>query len=92
MEYKRLESEQSKLMINKNKLAKTKEDLNSSLYECSITQSYTIEPYLCNCGCGSLFDKTAISKWLTYNSTCPISRNNIRLCNSFSGARCGNNI
>ena len=43
MEYKRLESEQSKLMINKNKLAKTKEDLNSSLYECSITQSYTME-------------------------------------------------
>jgi len=81
MEYKRLESEQSKLLINKNKLAKTKEDLNSSLYECSITQSYTMEPYLCNCGCGSLFDKTAISKWLTYNSTCPISRNNIRLCN-----------
>lgn len=77
MEQSRLNSEQTKLMQNNTLLIKIQEELESSLYQCSINQTYANEPYLCYCGCGSIFDKSAIHQWLNRQKTCPISRRTI---------------
>ena len=67
-----------KLFIkNNNLLIKYEEELNSIIYECAISHSYASEPYICYCGCGSLFDKSSIEPWLARSNTCPISRRNI---------------
>ncbi len=74
MEQQRLTNEQTNLNENIKLLIKTKEELDSSLYQCCINQTYTNQPYLCGCGCGSLFDKSTIVEWLSRKKTCPISR------------------
>ena len=74
MEQQRLNNELTKLDENINLLIKTQEELDSSLFQCCISQTYTDEPYLCGCGCGSLFDKSTILQWLSRKKTCPISR------------------
>ena len=51
-----------KLFIkNNNLLIKYEEELNSIIYECAISHSYATEPYICYCGCGSLFDKSSMN-------------------------------
>ena len=77
MEQKRLENEQLTLIENNTLLIKLKEELESSLYQCAINHTYATEPYLCGCGCGALFDKPAITNWLSRKKTCPISRRHI---------------
>ena len=77
MEQQRLNNEQNKLNENINLLIKKQEELDSTLYQCCINQTYTNEPYLCGCGCGSLFDKSIIVEWLSRKKTCPISRRSL---------------
>ena len=77
MEQQKLNNEQNKLNENINLLIKKQEELDSSLYQCCINQTYTNEPYLCGCGCGSLFDKSIIVEWLSRKKTCPISRRSL---------------
>lgn len=81
MENTRLVNEQKYLYENNNLLIKYNEELNSSIYQCSINQTYAITPYLCMCGCGSIFDKDSIVAWLMRSKTCPISRRNITMDN-----------
>ena len=77
MEQQRLNNEQHKLNVNINLLIRKQEELDSTLYQCCINQTYTNEPYLCSCGCGSLFDKSIIVEWLSRKKTCPISRRSL---------------
>lgn len=77
MEQQRLTNEQTNLNENIKLLIKIKEELDSSLYQCCINQTYTNQPYLCGCGCGSLFDKSTIVEWLSRKKTCPISRRSL---------------
>ena len=81
MEKSRLNSEESKLMQNYTLLNRIKDELDSSLYECSINHTYAKEPCLCYCGCGSIFDKSSIYQWLNRQQTCPISRRTIEFQN-----------